>query len=432
MPKLEAIQAIRYAASHDGEVTRLIAPPYDVLDEGPKQALLDKNAHNIVKVDLPVTPPKTVGPAEAYEGAAVTFGEWVNEQVLLQDEQAAIYAYEEKYEVGGEVYRRRGFFAGVGVEEFGRSGGGIHRHEMTIKSGTDDRMLLMEATGVQMSPVFSMFSDADGQVMALLSEYFDNAEPDFVGVTPHDDVEHRVWVISEPAKVAELQGLMSDTDVFIADGHHRYTTALNYHEKYPEAINSSNCLMVLVPIEDPGMIVLATHRVIRGLEDFSFKAFEDLVKADDRLSLRATNHGGDGLPVLAEELPEHGPHAMGVYDPERGKTYVLSFVEDPLAEDFADKAAVWRQLDVAILKELVIDQLLKPNFGNDSVHNSYPHKLDAFVRDCHEESGRLGFVMQPTPLKAVCDVSLAGEVMPPKSTFFFPKLATGLVINPLK
>lgn len=431
MPSVQPIKAIRYTASNQGDVTGLIAPPYDVLDEGPKLDLLTKNQHNIVAVDLPVTPPKTVGPPEAYQNAATTYRQWLDDGALMQEESPAIYAYEESYTTNGQTYRRRGFFAGIGVEEFGRSGGGIHRHEMTIKSGTDDRMLLMKATGVQMSPVFSMFSDADGSVMNLLTDTFENKEPDFTGTTPNDNVEHRVWIINDESTIAKLQQTMESTDIFIADGHHRYTTALNYHKEHPDTPNSKNCLMVLVPIEDPGMIVRATHRVIRGLQDFTFAQFEELINNDDRLTLRATNHAGDGLPVLAKELPEYKHHAMGIYNAERGKTYILTFNEDPLANDMPDKAPVWRDLDVAILQELVINQILKPNFGDESVHNSYPHELEAFVRDCHDEPDRIGFIMQPTPLKAVCDVSLAGEVMPPKSTFFFPKLATGLIINPL-
>ena len=429
MPQLLPIRALRYATD-SGDISPRIAPPYDVLDEGPKQQLLSRDPHNVVAIDLPVTPPKTVGPDEAYDAAGELFRQWIRQGVLVQESAPAVYAYEQVYQAGGQQYARRGLFTAVGVEPFNQPGG-IFRHEMTIRSGTDDRLKLMNATAAQLSPVFSVFDDASQKVTNLLAPHFDR-NPDVIGRTEHDHVEHRLWVITDSAVIEKLQAAMRDTEVFIADGHHRYTTALNYHQAHADRPESAGCLMVLVPIQDPGLIVLPTHRVLRNLGGFNMTDLIDAVRADGRFKIEKTAHGADGTPHMVEELPRYGHHAVGLYDPATGRTWAVSaHDEDPLVDDLPDKPAVWRTLDVAVFHELLVDRIIRPRFGGSTITYSYPHELTELIRQCHDQPDRLGVIMQPTPLKSVCDVARANEVMPPKSTFFFPKLATGLVINPL-
>lgn len=429
MPQLLPIRALRYATG-TGDISSRIAPPYDVLDEGPKQKLLARDDHNIVAVDLPVTPPKTVGPDEVYAAAGELFRQWIREGALVQESAPAVYAYEQVYRVGDQPYARRGLFAAIGVEPFNQPHG-IFRHEMTIRSGTDDRLKLMNATAAQLSPVFSVFDDASQNVTNLLNPHFERP-PDVTGRTDHDHVEHRLWIITDGPTIDALATALRRTEIFIADGHHRYTTALNYHEAHPDHPQSAGCLMVLVPIQDPGLIVLPTHRVLRNLGDFDMTALIEAVRADGRFKIEKTAHGADGTPHMVDELPRYGHHAVGLYDPATGRTWaVSSHDEDPLAEDLPDKPAVWRTLDVAVFHELLVDRIIRPRFGGSTITYAYPHELTELIRQCHDQPGRLGVIMQPTPLKSVCDVARADQVMPPKSTFFFPKLATGLVINPL-
>lgn len=436
MPQLRPFAAVRYAtpapgSSGGGDLSSKIAPPYDVLDEGPKQRLLATDPHNIVAIDLPVTPPKTLGPDEAYDAAGQMYRRWLSEGVLKQDGRPAIYAYEQVYTVGEQRIARRGFFATLGVEEFNRPGGGIFRHEMTIKGGTDDRLKLMLATDAQLSPVFAIYEDPRKEVAGLLDPHF-AGEPDFRGVTPHDKVEHRCWIVTDPQVIDRLAAAFRGRDVFIADGHHRYTTALNYSKANAGKPNASGCLFVLVAAEDPGLIILPTHRVMCGVKDFSMEKLIEVVKADGRFELRKTHHGADGTPHMQQDLPNAGHHAVGLYDPSTGRTWALtSRTDDPLAAAMPDKAKAWRTLDVAVFHNGFVDQVLRPHFGGDAITYKYPHELTEFIRLCHESPGRLGAVMQATPLHGVCDVARANEVMPPKSTFFYPKLATGMVINPL-
>jgi uncharacterized protein (DUF1015 family) len=430
MPKLHPIHALRFA-TETGDITTKIAPPYDVLDEQPKQALLQGDPHNIVAVDLPVTPPKTVGPAEAYAQAAATLEQWIDADVLRRDSKPAVYAYEQVYTVGPQTFRRRGLFCGLGVEEFNQPHG-IWRHEHTIKAGTDDRMLLMKATRCQLSPIFGVFHDEQGEVVELLADAF-NREPDFQGTTGNDNVEHRCWVIDQSERIAALAGLFAERDVFIADGHHRYTTALNYSKDHPDRPAAGTCLFVLVAIEDPGMIVLPTHRVLTGLQECTLEKLQEAVANRDNLQLTETDYEPAPATALGNALPEAGDHAMGVYIPGEPKLWLLTTTgDDPLAPLLPHKPEVWRKLDVAVLHELVIDRTIRPAFGGDSVAFKYTADLDDMraMTDA-EPNERIGIIIQATRLADVCEVSLAHEVMPPKSTYFYPKLATGLAINPL-
>ncbi len=430
MPKLMPFAALRFATD-DGDVTTTIAPPYDVLDEGPKRKLLERDEHNIVEIDLPVTPPKTVGPDAAYRDAGNTLRRWIEQGLLVRDPAPAVYAYEQAYTTDGTDHRRRGLFATLGVEPFNRPGGGIWRHEKTIKAGTDDRLKLMQATAAQLSPIFGVFHDPKQTVAGLIGDAFNRA-PDLHGTTDSDGVEHRVWRIDDPRTLEALQAFFAPTDVFIADGHHRYTTALNYHNAHPGQAGAEGCLFVLVAVEDPGMIVLPTHRVITDLKDFSIDKLQDVIEPRDDVFLYPAAHGPDELDPFAAALPEAGPHAMGLYDPTTNRTMVLTFDADPLAALLPDMPEVWRLLDVAVLHELFIDRLLRPHFGGEAIGYRYT----ADLRQMHamaeaDAPTRLGVLMQPTPLESVTAVARADQVMPPKSTYFYPKLATGLVINPL-
>lgn len=426
MPDICAFSAI--CPSTGGDVSLRIAPPYDVLDEGPKQALLQREAHNIVAIDLPVTPPKTVGPDEAYGQAGQLLRQWLADGVLTRLAQPCMFAYEQEYGLHGQTMKRRGIFAGVRLEAFNQPNG-VFRHEMTIQGGIDDRYKLMEATGAQMSPVFSIFNDADAHVAGMLNDVFES-ETAYFGKTD-DGVMHRCWVISDGGLVSSLQEFFAAREVFIADGHHRYTTALKFHRDHPELPGAAHCMMVLVAAEDPGMVVLPTHRVICGLQGFTMDTLRKEVAAMDMVEL----HDGGSLDDLAGvelSLSNAGPNAMALIDSSTGESAIFQGSnDDPLKSFLPDKPEVWRKLDVAVLHQLLIDRILRPHFGGDAITFKYTADLDVMKQLAMQEPGRLAVVMQPTPLQSVCDVSRANEVMPPKSTFFYPKLATGFVINDL-
>ena len=433
MPDLRPLRPVRYAGPPGVDLSTKVAPPYDVLDEGPKRALLGRDPHNIVAVDLPVTPPKTVGPDEAYAAAGELYRQWLSGGVLQRDDEPCVLVYEQVYDVDGRTLRRRGLICGLALEGFNRPGGGIFRHEMTIAGGIGDRTKLMEATRAQLSPIFGVYADPRKHVVDIVNRVAEGVSPHFTAMTENDGVEHRCWWVTDPGTLDTLAEHFRGTDVFIADGHHRYTTALQFSRDHPELAGADTCLFVLVAAEDEGMIVLPTHRVVCGLRDYTFDRLRAILEADKRFTLTDDAAGA----------------RFGLYDPATGATVGLNTVDDPLAEALPGKPEVWRKLDVAVLHELLIERVLTPRFGgrgsggaggfggerdhaSGGVTFKYTAELDEMMRLAGEDPGtRVGVVMRSTPLDAVMAVARADEVMPPKSTYFYPKLATGLVVNPL-
>jgi len=447
MAAISPLAAIRYPQTRQSD---LVAPPYDVLGANDKAALQAANGHNVVGLDLPHIPPKDAGPDEAYAAAAHTLRMWLETGILRRDDRPALYPYLQTYTVGGVTYKRRGLFCRVRLEEFGR-GGTIHPHEQTFSGPKEDRLKLMRATRANLSPVFGLYDDPTNDVTDLLFEAVVNVPALAVAELPAMDgqslVRSELWAVRDPAVIQDVQQLLADKHLYIADGHHRYTTCLNYrkelaqHSGVPLAHDhpANFALFVLIAMQDPGLIIMPTHRVVAAdaLESFYLERFAEV--AGTALEVIDTKFTGAALDRLEQELPGYGPHAMGVYDPVEDHAVVIRpRTADPLAA-FPDdpqlqgKSAPWRQLDVAILQHLVFERILAPNFVPPGRQMSwaFPHEAHEVTTLCRSGKYRVGFLLQPTPLTAVRDLCNANELMPQKSTFFYPKLATGMVINPL-
>ena len=441
MPIIRPIPAICYAVPAGGDVSGLIAPPYDVLDEAQKDFLLRRSPHNLVAVDLPHLPAKTVGPDEVYVQAGARFSDWVDRGILERRADACMFVYRQTFTTGGQTHRRLGLVANVPVRPLSdprRSAsaeGSIYPHEQTFSEPKEDRLKLMRATRAQLSPIFGLYHDPDGRTNQLLLQIAQGADPMMHGTTANDGVLHELW--SAATHTQQLSEAMADRDVFIADGHHRYNTAVNYlNEMGATAAGPDHparfCLFVLVSMQDPGMIVLPTHRALGGMANFNFERFVGAASP----GLRVSPFDGSDLAALESALPGAGPHAMGLVhrqDGQRQLSIATTAHEDPLAGQFADRSLSWRQLDVAIVQHLIVEQVCEPSFcaPGKPVKWRFPHSLDQLDRQLDGDDCQLGLVMQATPLDAVRQVSQAGELMPQKSTFFYPKLATGLVINPV-
>lgn len=443
MPQIRPIPAVLYAAAKAGkDVSALIAPPYDVLDEISKPALLRQDATNIVAVDLPHLPAKAVGPDETYRKAGEQYRDWLSKGVLTRLDRPAVLLYQQTYTVGSRTFKRRGIIANVRVQDFGPAAdgaGGVHPHEQTFASAKEDRLKLMRETSAQLSPIFGLYSDPHSSIKSTLDRLIDSKPASFQGTTANDHVLHEAWIIDDHPTIAQLVGLMHGVDIYIADGHHRYTTALNYRKELEARQGSSlpanhpatGCLFVLVAMQDPGMIVLPTHRVLGGMQDFSI----DRLRAVAGDKLRIERFQGSSLAALEQALPRAGHHALGLYSPRdpQGDMWIATTpTADPLQAMFPSRSQAWRTLDVAIVQHLLVEQLVEPAFcGGQKVAWKFPHALPEFESLSKQQSYQLGVMLQPTPLESVRLVSEAGELMPQKSTFFYPKLATGIVINPL-
>ncbi|MEO1008048.1 MAG: DUF1015 domain-containing protein [Planctomycetota bacterium] len=446
MPAVHPFRAVQFRAGK-GDVSVHVAPPYDVLDARGKQKLLDREPANVVAIDLPHTPAKELGPPEAYSGAAGQYARWLADGTLTPTDAPAMFAYRQSFDFEGAHYQRSGMACTVETRPFGpREGGGVLPHEQTFSGPKQDRFALMEASATQFSPIFGLHADANGAATALLQRVMAERAPDMTA-DMGDGVTHEVWTIDDADTIAAYQSALAGEDVFIADGHHRYTTAINYLGKLtdggadvPEDHPARRTMIVLVGMSDPGLAIGATHRVLGGMKDYDWSKLQgELGKHFDVEAV-----GGDANAIEAEMAARAGSgrNTLGLVDFASGQCAVATLKDgDPLADKFADKPAAWRKLDVALVQHLIVERVCEPVFnGGEPVKWAFPHSVPEVLEiGSGQETGAGGgagfaqfaVIVRPTPLDAVRDIGAANELMPQKSTFFYPKLATGLFINPL-
>ncbi len=381
--------------------------------------LLAGDAYNIVAVDLPHVPPKQVGPDEAYRAAAERLDEWKSAGLLIQDDKPAIYAYQQTYEWAGKTHTRNTIIARVRATEFGKD---VIPHEKTFAGPKADRLKLTEYTQTQLSPIFGFYNDPGGAVSAILQSEIDG-EPDAAGSL--NDVTEKLWVISDEKIVDSVASALRDEPVFIADGHHRYTTALNYRNSLGEIAHdhpANYVMFVLAAMDDPGLIVLPTHRIIRRLNGFDLEKF--VADTGDVMDYEPVRPKASDVTDADAFLKPFGRHAMAMVG--RDGAYVGRLKDISVMKDLApDEIDAWRDLDVAILHRLVIENFLA-DFRTDDTSTDYT--ADGSAALSAAESADLVVLLQGTPIEAVRQIALAGAVMPHKSTYFYPKLATGMVL----
>jgi uncharacterized protein (DUF1015 family) len=426
---------IHYATRPDLDLSKVIAPPYDVLDVKEKAELQSRHPNNIVTVDLPWLPPKTVGPQEAYDGANVTLQAWLSAGILKRDARPALYPYTQTYEHAGKTFHRRGFFGLVRLSPFGH--GQIVPHELTYASAIEDRLKLMRATGVQLSPIFGLFSDPTSEVTKLL--YGGVGRPQFDATM--DGIRNQMWVVNDSSIVNRVEDLMGTKPIYIADGHHRYTTALQYQKEMeqnnggalPPEHPANYCLFSLVSMQDDGLLILPTHRLIGGLQNFDIAKFKSLVAKN--FDVAETSYGENEVDDFVDnELPKLPPHTFGLYDGRAKKLYQLALKNEDVLKPFEpQKSDAWRRLDVAILQRYLLDEVFAPNFtANKEVTKGYTAYANQVAPQVDGNKFQVALLLRSTPLHALEELGKHNEVMPQKSTFFYPKLATGMIINPLR
>lgn len=435
MATIRPFTGIHYAPRPDLPLSDLIAPPYDVLDEAGKAALQKRHPNNIVSVDLPWLPPKTVGPDEVYARANETVRAWLRAEILHRSKRAAFYPYVQTYTLGTRTYHRRGFFGLVKLSPFGQ--GQVVPHEKTYAAPIEDRLKLMRATGMQLSPIFGLFSDPRGEINKYL--FATAGKPLLDGTL--DNVRSQLWELNDADVERQIIDLMSDKPIYIADGHHRYTTALQY-QKEMEAENrgplppghpANYCLFAMVSMQDDGLVILPTHRLIGNVPSFEIEKLRKALAGnfevvDTGLSANAVEG------YIETALPKSDAHTFGLYDARAKKLYQLNCRNPDVLKKYEPcQSDSWRKLDVAILQRYLLDEVIAPQFaGGKEVLKGYTAYANEVVPKTDGDRFQFALLMKSTPLHALEELGKTNEVMPQKSTFFFPKLATGMVMNPLR
>ncbi|MGH2913474.1 MAG: DUF1015 domain-containing protein [Solirubrobacteraceae bacterium] len=419
MAEILPLRALRYDPDRTGGLQSVVAPPYDVIDDAQLAALLQRSPYNVVAVDLPR------GDEDRYERAAQLLSKWRVEGAIVLDESPALWAIQQDYTgPDARTRTRRGFFARVRVEEYGA--GRIRPHERTHPGPREDRLRLTRATRANLSPIFSLYADPTGAARAALARATGTAP--WAQTTDDDGTVNRLWRIDEPDTIASLQRTLRDAELLIADGHHRYETARVYADEVGGEGPHRFTLMCLVALEDPGLTVFPTHRLVRDLSDDRRRALADELHRDfDAAAADAADAGGD-------EGDGDSPMRIGYLSAQSTQASLLTLKDQSIADAaLADHAEPYRRLDTAVLEALVLKGALE--LTDDDIDHmrglGYARDLDQARRLVADGDFDAAFLMAPTPVAQVQAVAAAGESMPPKSTYFFPKVPTGLLFNPL-
>jgi uncharacterized protein (DUF1015 family) len=416
MADVQPIKTLRYDPEVAGPLEDLIAPPYDVIDDELRAELVARSPHNVVEIDLPAS----------YEGAAETLAEWRERGVLIQEEEPAIWVLRQDYTApDGSTRTRSGFFARVRVENYGA--GRIRPHERTHPGPKEDRLRLTRATRANLSPIFSLFPDAGGAATETLAQAT-SGEP-FAAANDHEGTRNTLWRVSDPESIAALQAALADAELLIADGHHRYETARAYADEVGGEGEHRYVLMFLVSLDDPGLLVFPTHRMLTGLKDDSEKqlAIRDVARRDFEIEQLDSTH--------ELEPPANGDRvAFGYMDSFLKRPVRLTLKDQSIADEaLPGMPEPYRRLDTAVLEALVLRGAL--GMSEDDISHlrglDYSKNLDDAIERVESGAADAGFFMRATPVELVREVAQTGESMPPKSTYFFPKVPTGLVFNPL-
>jgi uncharacterized protein (DUF1015 family) len=417
MADVQPLRALHYDPAVAGPLQDVVAPPYDVIDSGQRAALIERSRFNVAAVDLPR------GDPDPYAAARELFESWQRDGAVVRDEQPALWAHTQDYSgPDGERRTRRGFFCRVRIEGYGP--GLVRPHERTHPGPKEDRLRLTRATQANISPIFSLFSDPTNAAWRALEPATKDAP--WGEVSDADGTVHRLWRVSDPETIAAVQAATRDAELLIADGHHRYETMEAYAEEVGGDGEHRYILMCLVALEDPGLTVFPTHRLVNGLDDERRAALAQALERDFEIT---------EVPIeqVAPE-PGGGPLQLGYVTAQDERAFRLTLKDQAIADAALEgHSDAYRHLDTGVLETLLLKRALGLSDDDISHFNGLFYARDTAEALAVVRSGEYdaAFLMRPTPIEQVRDVAAEGENMPPKSTYFFPKLLTGLLFNPL-
>jgi uncharacterized protein (DUF1015 family) len=435
MADVQPLRALHYDPAVVGPLADVTAPPYDVIDASQRAQLLARSPFNVVAVDLPKAAPDGSGGHDPYAAAGELFDSWQLQGALVRDREPSLWAHTQDYTgPDGQARTRRGFFCRVRIEDYGP--GRVRPHERTHPGPKEDRLRLTRATRANISPIFSLYSDPSQAAWQALSPAAEQAP--WGEVTDADGTVHRLWRVSDPQAIAAVQAAASEAELLIADGHHRYETMQAYAQEVGGPAGSrpgrrrspkgehSYILMCLVALEDPGLTVFPTHRLVNKLDEQRRAALAQALARDFEMT-----------EVAVEQIappPGSGPLQLGYIDGRDGRAMRLTLKDQAIADAaLSDHAPAYRQLDTGVLETLLLKNALGLSDDDISHFNGLFYARDTAEALAMVRSGEYdaAFLVRPTPVAQVRELAAAGENMPPKSTYFYPKLLTGLLFNEL-
>ena len=437
MTDVQPLQGIRYSRDTVGDLAQVVTPPYDVISEEDQARYYARSPYNIIRLELGKEEPGDTSLNNRYTRAATTFGEWRINDILRQEATPCYYLYQQIFNHEGQTYTRTSMLARVRLEPW--SAKVVLPHETTHSKAKDDRLKLLRACAANFSPIMSMYEDPQGRIRRLLAAHADNADVQF---TDEVNEQHRLHLFTDPTQIALIQNFFAERQLYIADGHHRYETALNYREEMREQrryIHENDAvnfvLMALIDVEDPGLLVLPTHRLLIGLNPEALSTLSSQHLAEyftvQELGTRVTSE------ALLEQLAQAGKVETSFVISTPEQNWLLRLNEQGKRRmEQSSHSTAWNEIDVAVVHTLLLEDLL--SISQEDVTDG---KYIRYTRDAQEalqavktgEATRVqgALILNATRVRQVCDVAQADDRMPQKSTYFYPKLITGLVMNPV-
>ena len=427
MAEIRPLRALRYNLEKAGPIENLTCPPYDIISPDQRRELLSRSGYNLIRLELPQEG------KNPYQEAAHTLNLWRSEGVLQLDLEEGMYLYEEEFLSQVDRGDRRsvlGLVCRVRLEDF--ANGVVLPHEETLSKAKEDRFRLLSATRCNFSSIYSLYHDEGGVTRQRLLNLKETCPPRY----EFSDglVTHRLWVINDPVAIQALEEDFAGRKLYIADGHHRYETGLRYRDTLEEQgtylPGASYTLMTLTDMADPGLTVFPTHRLVRGVEGFEESAL--LAACQEDFILEPQQNRADSEKAL-ENLYQEGKHAFALYS---GREWTVLTLKDPAVMEalLPGTSPAYRTLDVSILHSLVLERLLgidKENMASQK-NLTYTRSAEEAQRSVDQGESQCCFLLNPTRVEEIGQVAQNGEKMPQKSTYFYPKLITGLVVNSLE
>ncbi len=416
MAVIKPIKALMFTEKA-GNIADCVCPPYDIISENERLALVQRNEYNVVRLELPTGEDK-------YKEAGKTLNDWLENGILERDESAGIYIYREEFAVKGREYCLTGIICLVELCEFSERV--VLPHEETLTKAKQDRLNLMRGTGCNFSSIYSLYSDESDKIAAIIAEK--TKEAPIHRFTDEEEVTHSLWKIGREESISAIVNALADKQLFIADGHHRYETALNYRNGLvnpPEGADASCVMMTLVDLDDKGLVVFPTHRLIVDRE----------VSRSEIESACAQSFDMKVYPLCDLEgalAKGESGHTYALYT--GGNDFLLMTLKEEAKHNIDSRSEAYSDLDVSILHSYVLENALgidKENMANQ-VNLRYTRSMQEAIESVNSGKANAAFLINATKVSQIKAVALAGDKMPQKSTYFYPKLKTGLVMNVLK
>ncbi len=426
MAEIKPFKGMRYNTFLAGKIGELCCPPYDIISEEERLGYIAQNEYNVIRLELPKEG------EDVYKTAGEVLDMWRNTGVLVHEIKPAVYIYEEEFNAYNKRSSVKGIIVRVKVEEFSK--GVILPHEFTLSKAKADRFNLMKATNCNFSQIYALYMDEEHTTLKTIDRLSDR-KPD-QKFTDNDHVTHKLWIITDEKVIEKLVNDFADRKLYIADGHHRYETALNYRNYCRENGISKEGdpqdyqMMYLVDMQHPGLVVFPTHRMVRDLE--SFDKDEVLKGCEEYFDIKKFTSVGNINSELAKQYKQ-GKKAFGFYC-GKGEWYLLVLKDiEVMAKVLPDLSEASQQLDVSVLHSLILEKTMgidKENMANQ-INLTYTKFFEEAIMKVDKGEFQCSFILNPTRVTEIRDVAAAGEKMPQKSTYFYPKMITGMVMNDL-